>query len=134
MMSRKMARLNYLNMIGLKNMKVKRHEVTSNYFESNLCSLPLWINHMIKNYGLKSKVLTVFCDNLSAKNISKNPIQHPCIKQNDIRHHFIRDLIEQKIISIEYVRTKKQLADIFTKFIDFKRLYNLKKSLCLCFI
>ena len=101
MMSRKIARLSYPDMLGLKSMNSKGHKVTSNYLELNMYSLPLWMNHMIKDYGFKSKILTIFCDNLSAKNISKNPIQRPRIKHNDIRHHFIRDFIEQKIISLE---------------------------------
>jgi len=33
----------------------------------------------------------------------------------DIAHHFLRDLIEQKIIDTVYVNTRDNLADLFTK-------------------
>lgn len=52
---------------------------------------------------------------MRAINISKNLIQHSRIKHIDIRHHFIRDLVEDKNVSLEHVATEKQLEDIFTK-------------------
>jgi hypothetical protein len=95
------------------------------------CTQLLWMNQMLKDYGLKSETLTVFCDNLSAKYIAKNPVQHSRTKHIDIRHHFIRDLVEQNIITLEHVGTTDQLADIFTKALDFERFTSLRKSLCL---
>ena len=35
--------------------------------------------------------------------------------QIDIRHHFIRENVERGTITIKYVDTKNQLADILTK-------------------
>ena len=32
-----------------------------------------------------------------------------------IRYHFIRDLVERKVIALEYILTERQNADIFTK-------------------
>ena len=40
--------------------------------------------------------MKLYCDHLSAIDISKNPIQHSKTKHIDIRHHFIRELIEEK--------------------------------------
>ncbi|XP_020415606.1 uncharacterized protein LOC109948093 [Prunus persica] len=42
-------------------------------------------------------------------------------KHIDIRHHFIRDLVEDKILSLEFVPSVKQLADILTKALDFQK-------------
>ena len=58
---------------------------------------------MLKDYGIDQGTMVVFCDNTSAINISKNPIFHSRTKHIDIRHHFIRDLVEDKIVSLEYV-------------------------------
>ena len=55
---------------------------------------------------------------MSAIDISKNPIQHSQTKHIDIRHHFIRELIEERIITLGHVRSNLQLADIFTKPLD----------------
>ncbi|BBH09902.1 transposable element gene [Prunus dulcis] len=46
------------------------------------------------------------------------PIQHSRTKHIDIRHHFIRELVEENVLSLEFVSTEKQLADIFTKPLD----------------
>lgn len=78
--------------------------------------------------------MILFCDNLSAINISKNPVQHSRIKHINIRHHFIRELIEDKVISIEHIRTKRQLADIFTKVMDANQFGAFKSSIGLCVV
>ncbi|XP_073305162.1 uncharacterized protein [Primulina huaijiensis] len=97
------------------------------------CTQLLWMNQMIEDYGLKSEPLVVYCDNSSSINISKNPIQHSRTKHIDIRHHFIRNLVEKGLIRIEFVDTNNQLADIFTKALDFERFSNLRKSLSMCY-
>ena len=78
--------------------------------------------------------MTLFCDNISAINISKNPVQHSKTKHIEIRHHFIRNLVEDKKIKIEYIHTEKQLVDIYTKALDTSRFENLRSSLGLCVI
>ena len=73
--------------------------------------------------------MTLFCDNLSAINISKSPIQHSRTKHIDIRHHFIRELVEEKIVTLEHVATELQLAGIFTKALDANQFENLRGKL-----
>ena len=84
------------------------------------CSQLLWMKQMLKEYNVEQDVLTLYCDNLSAIYISKNPIQHSRTKHIDIRHHFIRDLVEEKVVTLEHVDTEEQLTDIFTKALDAK--------------
>src|SRR4030066_1487195 len=79
------------------------------------CSQLVWMKQMLKEYNVEQDVMTLYCDNLSAINISKNPIQHSRTKQIDIRHHFIRDLVEDKIVTLEHVATEEQIADIFRR-------------------
>ena len=73
--------------------------------------------------------MTLFCKNLSAINISKNLIQHSRTKNIDIRHHFIRELVEDKIIKLEHVKTENQLVHIFTKSLDAAQFENLRRIL-----
>ena len=87
---------------------------------------------MLTEYNVTQNVMTLFCDNLSAINISKNPIQHSRTKHIDIRHHFIRDLVEDKVITLEHVATELQLADIFTKALDATQFENLRGKLGIC--
>ena len=58
------------------------------------------MKQMLADYGLEQDTLTLFCDNMSAINISKNIIQHSKTKHIDIRHHFIRELVESKTIAL----------------------------------
>lgn len=81
---------------------------------------------MLKEYNFEQDVMTLYCDNLTAINISKNLIQHSRTKHIDIRHHFIRNLVEERIVSLEHVAIEKQLADIFTKALDSNQFEKLK--------
>ena len=96
------------------------------------CSQMLWMKQMLTEYNVTQDVMTLYCDNLSTINISKNSIQHSRTKHIDIRHHFIRDLVEEKTIKLEHVATELQLADIFTKALDANQFENLRGKLGIC--
>jgi hypothetical protein len=57
----------------------------------------------------------IYCDNTSAISISKNPVMHSKMKHIPIKYHFLREQVAEKNIRDEYVGTKEQVADIFTK-------------------
>ena len=42
-------------------------------------------------------------------------MQHSRTKNIEIRHHFLRDHAQKGDITLEFVSTKDQLANIFTK-------------------
>ena len=89
---------------------------------------------MLNDYGVSQGVITLYCDNMSAISISKNPVQHSRTKHIDIRHHFIRELVEEKTINLEHVVSEKQLADIFTKGLDKNRFETLRAAIGLCMV
>ena len=72
---------------------------------------------VLTDYGISQDIMVVYCDNSSAIDISKNPVQHSKTKHIEIRYHFIRDLVEKKL-GLEYIPTERQNADIFTKPLD----------------
>ena len=57
----------------------------------------------------------ILCDNTSAINISKNPVMHSKKKHIPIKFHLLKEQVTEKNIKLEYVETKEQIADIFTK-------------------
>jgi hypothetical protein len=73
---------------------------------------------MSEDYGFSQETMTTYCYNSSAISISKNLVQHSRTKYIDIRHHFIRDLVESNIMYLEYMNIKYQLADLLTKLLD----------------
>jgi hypothetical protein len=54
-------------------------------------------------------------DNRGALALTKNTKDHGKVKHIDIRHHYIRDLLQSKQIAIEHVSSVDNLADLFTK-------------------
>ena len=76
----------------------------------------------LKDYGIKVKKIPLYCEKESAIKIAHNPVQHSRTRHIAIRHHFIRDQVAREDIVINHVKTEDNLADIFTKPLDEKRL------------
>lgn len=74
----------------------------------------------------------LYYDNLISINISNNPIQYRRTKHIDILHRFIRDFVEDRVITLEHVATEKKMADIFTKAFDANHFENLRGELGIC--
>ena len=89
----------------------------------------LWIKQQMEDYGLYFDHILINCDKISTINLSKNPIQHLRIKYIEIRYHFLRDHVPKDDIKLVHVHTDKQLANIFTKSLDEKRFYFIKREL-----
>ena len=79
----------------------------------------------------QTKIL-IKCNNTSAINLSKNPIQHSKTKHIEIRHYLIRDHVQNEDILLEFVPSKDQLADIFTKPLNADRFEQITGELGLC--
>ena len=79
------------------------------------CAQILWIKQQLSDFCVVMHNISMFCDNTSAINIIKNPVQHSRTKHIEIRYHFIRDHALKCDICIEFVDTYNQLADIFIK-------------------
>ena len=93
------------------------------------CTQLLWMKKLLHDYGIPQETMCVFCDNTSAINLSKNPVQHSKSKHIEIRYHFIRDLVEERVKCLEFIHTNNQKADIFTKPLDGPRLESLRKTI-----
>ena len=78
----------------------------------------MWIQNQMLDYGLTFTKTPIYCDNTSAIQMTQNPVHHSKTKHIEIRHHFIRDIAEKGRISLHYIPTTEQLADIFTKPLD----------------
>ena len=63
----------------------------------------------------QKKTSKLFCDNKAAISVSGNLVQHDSTKHVEIDRHFIKEKLENKIISLPLVRSKDQLVDILTK-------------------
>ena len=84
---------------------------------------------ILRDYGIHLDKILILCDNTSAINLSKNLIQHLRTKHIEIIHHFFRDHIQRGDISLNFVSTKKQLGDIFTKPLNEEQFTKIRHEL-----
>jgi len=96
------------------------------------CTQLLWMKTSLGDYGFSQGTMIINCDNTSAINISKNPVQHFGTKHIDIRHNFLRDLVESEVVSLSFIPAENQLADILTKPLDGGRFESLRKAIGVC--
>ena len=98
------------------------------------CTQLLWMQKLLLDYSICQKHLTIYCDNTSTINISKNPVQHSWTKHLEIRHHFIRELVEDGTLTLAFIHTDDQKADLFTKSLDNKQFELLRQNIGVIFM
>ncbi|GJS71502.1 hypothetical protein Tco_0704343 [Tanacetum coccineum] len=101
----------------IKEIKLARNLVVmAEYIAmSGCCAQILWMRSQLSDYGFAYNHIPLYCDNKSVIALCCNNVQHSRSKHIDIRHHFIREQVEKGVVELYFVRTKYQLADIFTK-------------------
>ncbi|GJZ20997.1 putative ribonuclease H-like domain-containing protein [Tanacetum coccineum] len=85
---------------------------------SSCCGQVLWIQNQLLDYGYNFMHTKIYIDNESTICIVKNPVFHSKTKHIEIRHHFIRDSNEKKLIQMIKIHTDKNVADLLTKAFD----------------
>lgn len=77
----------------------------------------IWLRRLFGELKLQDLQIptTIHGDNQGSINLAHNPVYHGRTKHVEVRHHFIREKILTREITLDFVPTGKQLADIFTK-------------------
>jgi len=88
------------------------------------CAQILWMKQQLSDYGIFLNHIPIRCDNTSAITLSKNPIQHSRTKHIEIRDH-----VQKGDCVLEFVDTKNQLADIFTKPLPKEVFFAIRREL-----
>ncbi|XP_073120764.1 secreted RxLR effector protein 161-like [Henckelia pumila] len=92
----------------------------------------IWLRRILKNLQQEPKSPTkIFCDNMSAIVMTKNPVFHARSKHIELRHHFIRNLVNDGEIQLTFVSTGEQIADPFTKPVSSEKLEHFKNRICI---
>ena len=65
--------------------------------------------------GTTIEMPTLHCDNHSAIMLTKNPIFHAKTKNIEVKYHFIRDMLEDKLIRLVKVHTNDNPIDLLAK-------------------
>uniref|UniRef100_A0AAV1VJJ4 Integrase catalytic domain-containing protein n=1 Tax=Peronospora matthiolae TaxID=2874970 RepID=A0AAV1VJJ4_9STRA len=100
------------------------------YMALSLCVQEvLWTRAILTDMGMVQMNATqIWEDNQGAIALAQNAGYHARTKHVDIRHHFIRETIEDRTVAVAYVDTKHQLADILTKALGSKTFKFLRDA------
>eukprot|EP00253_Pinus_taeda_P010468 PITA_10468 len=83
---------------------------------ASCCTQLLWMMQTLQDIHITcTPPISILCDNTSAISISKNPIMHSKSKHIPIKYHFLCEQVLEQKVKLEYVPSKEQVADIFTK-------------------
>lgn len=76
----------------------------------------VWLRNVLMDIGCdQEKGTVILCDNSSTIKLAKNHVLHGRSKHIHVRYHFIRELVNEEVISLEYCTTQEQVSDIMTK-------------------
>jgi hypothetical protein len=92
----------------------------------------MWVQTLLKELNIFSpKPAKLWCDNLEAKYLSANPVFYDRTNHIEVDYHFVRERVVHKLLIIDFVSSKDQLADEFTKALSIRLLENFKIILTL---
>eukprot|EP00253_Pinus_taeda_P017608 PITA_17608 len=83
---------------------------------ASCCTQLLWMMQTLQYLQTTcTPPISIFYDNTSAINISKNLVMHSKTKHIPIKYHFLWEQVLEQKVKLEYVPSKEQVADIVTK-------------------
>ena len=77
----------------------------------------------------QEEAVIIHCDKKSTIAIAKNPVYHSRTEHIAIKHHFIRDAIEEEDVQLKFCKSEEQLADIFTKALPKEKFQHFREVL-----
>jgi hypothetical protein len=100
---------------------------------SDACHQLVWIESLLQELSFPVTNIDLCCDNQGAIFLASNPVQEHRSKHIDIRYHYIRECVEEKKISLTYIPTNDQIADIMTKNLNYNKFKFFRESLNVVF-
>ena len=82
----------------------------------------IWLHGFIDELGKKQKMGILHSDSQSAIFLTKNLVFHSKSKHIQTKYHFIRYLVEDKLLILEKICGSKNPADMLTKSVTIEKL------------
>ncbi len=89
------------------------------FLPPNICHNELeplhWNSNSEVHYSAENVPTTIFTDNTAARQVAQNPVFHKRMKHTHIRHHFVRNLVLNKIVRYQFTYSPDNNADMMVK-------------------
>lgn len=109
---------------------VSTSKAESKYYSLSECAKQcIWVQNMLNELNQHNKKINIFVDNKATIQISKNNLVNQKSKHIDIRYHYIRELVLNNKIKLNYINSKNNLADGLTKYLNNKSLTYFKNEI-----
>jgi hypothetical protein len=83
---------------------------------TSCCAQVIWMKQILTDIQVEyDEPIPIYCDNTSTISILKKPVMHSKMKHIPIKYLFLRERVGENNIRVEYVGTKEQVENIFTK-------------------
>jgi len=79
------------------------------------CKEMLWVKKFLQELGFSQERYVLLCDSQSAIHLGKNSTFHLKSKHIDVRYHWIRDVLNDKLLELEKVHVDENGFDRMTK-------------------
>ncbi|XP_035842850.1 uncharacterized mitochondrial protein AtMg00810-like [Helianthus annuus] len=75
-----------------------------------------WLQTLLRELHVPTRSAPkLWCDNLGATYLSANPVFHARTKHVEVDYHFVREKVARGQLSVQFITTDDQIADVFTK-------------------
>ncbi|KAL8098000.1 hypothetical protein AgCh_030941 [Apium graveolens] len=90
----------------------------------------IWLNNLLKEIDLpQDEAFEIKMDSKSTIELAKNPVHHERSKHIDVRFHFIREKVAENKVTLTHVKSRDQIADMFTKPLSKLLLYKFMEKI-----
>ncbi|XP_019178918.1 PREDICTED: uncharacterized protein LOC109174086 [Ipomoea nil] len=122
---------NLISWVSRKQCTIARSSTEVEYMGlADVAAEVTWVVSLLHELNLHpGSPLTLWCDNLGATYLCANPVFHARTKHVEINFYFVHDKVAARDFLVDFVSTKDQLADIFTKPLPAPRFAALRDKL-----
>jgi hypothetical protein len=68
-----------------------------------------WLRWFLADFGVALSSMSVHCDGIG---IVQDPVKHELTKHGGVNCFYVRSVVHDKIVALQYVPSKIQLADL----------------------
>jgi hypothetical protein len=76
----------------------------------------MWLMKLLSDlFSSELEPTIIHCDNQSCIKLTENLVFHDRSKHIKMRYHYVWDMVQKNVLSIQYIPTTEQTTNIFTK-------------------